>query len=59
MEDEIKTLEENLSTIDAKLTNNSNYEDYKEILKLTEDRQKLENKLNSLYEEWILLDDKV
>ena len=59
MEDEIKTLEENLSTIDVKLTNNSNYEDYKEILKLTEDRQKLENKLNSLYEEWILLDDKV
>ena len=59
MEDEIKTLEENLSTIDAKLTNNSNYEDYKEILKLTEDRQKLENKLNALYEEWILLDDKV
>lgn len=59
MEDEIKTLEENLSTIDAKLTNNSNYEDYKEILKLTEDRQMLENKLNSLYEEWILLDDKV
>ncbi len=59
MEDEIKTLEENLSTIDEKLTNNSNYEDYKEILKLTEDRQMLENKLNSLYEEWILLDDKV
>lgn len=59
MEEEIKALEKDLSTIDAKLTNNSNYEDYKEILKLTEDRQKIENKLNDLYEEWILLDEKI
>lgn len=59
MEEEIKALEKDLSTIDAKLTNNSNYEDYKEILKLTEDRQKIEIKLNNLYEEWILLDEKI
>lgn len=59
MEEEIKALEKDLSTIDVKLTNNSNYEDYKEILKLTEDRQKIENKLNDLYEEWILLDEKI
>lgn len=59
MEEEIKALEKDLSTIDAKLTNNSNYEDYKEVLKLTEDRQKIEIKLNNLYEEWILLDEKI
>ena len=59
MEEEIKALEKDLSTIDQKLLDNSNYNDFKEVLKMTKDRENIEIKLNNLYEEWILLDEKI
>lgn len=59
MEEEIKTLEKDLSTIDQKLLDNSNYNDFKEVLKMTKDRENIEIKLNNLYEAWILLDEKI
>ena len=57
LENKIQELEINLSTIDQKLLESSSIGDFKATKELSLEREDVEIKLNSAYEEWMLLED--
>lgn len=57
LEREIEDMEQNLSTIDEKLSSIEVLNNYEEILKLSKEREDIENKLNISYDKWILMEE--
>lgn len=57
LEEEIKKLERDLSTVDEKLVNNKTYDDFSLISSLSKEREYLEKSIETLYEEWFSLDE--
>lgn len=55
--EEIQKFEKELSTIDEKLADNGIYENYELVTELTNNREDIDNKLSSLYEKWIELEE--
>ena len=54
---EIQKLEQELSTIDKQLADNETYSDFNLAKELSSNREKVENKLNTLYDKWIELEE--
>lgn len=55
--EEIQKLEQELSTIDKQLADNETYSDFNLAKELSSNREKVENKLNTLYDKWIELEE--
>lgn len=55
--EEIQKLEQELSTIDKQLADNETYSDFNLAKELSNNREKIENKLNTLYDKWIELEE--
>lgn len=55
--EEIQKLEQELSTIDKQLADNETYSDFNLAKELSNNREKVENKLNTLYDKWIELEE--
>lgn len=57
LEKEISQLEDDINNIDNLLSDSDIYNDHEEVLDLSSKREKLQNQLNRVYDQWIILVD--